>query len=403
MKHSLSFLRRASRSAMVLCGMGLAAATASAQTQFNSGSTGADLDLTYTTPGEYAFDMTKKADGVWNFTTINIAAGVKVSFTKNAANTGVIWLATGDVNIAGEINLDGANGTTDVARGNEAPGGPGGFRGGRGGRRSDVSGSSAGTPGEGPGGGAAAVGDSYAGGGQYSTAGSGGLSQPLLGGSGGGGSGSVPGLDGVNGGGGGGAILVASSTTIRVNGSIHSRGGAAAPSVCYDCGMICCLSGGGGSGGAIRLVANQIEGSGSIAAVGGGAGGGSGRIKTEAFVFGLTNLTNPVATEDRPVPISLTNRGSIRITSIAGQVVVSPGGSTASPDVIFSQAGQITVNLATTNIPQGTRLTVRVATDGQAITALSNPVDSAGNASATLTVPAGFGTIQAYAEYTVTP
>jgi hypothetical protein len=158
-------------------------------------------------------------------------------------------------------------------------------------------------------------------------------------------------------------------------------------------------------------VANQIEGNGSIAAVGGGStygtgygtGGGPGRIKTEAFVFGLTNLTNPIATEDRPVPLTLTNPGSIRITSIAGQVVLSPGGNTASPDVIFSQAGPITVNLATTNIPQGTRLTVRVATDGQVISVLSNLVNSAGNASATLTVPAGFGTIQAYAEYTVTP
>ena len=90
--------------------------------------------------------------------------------------------------------------------------------------------------------------------------------------------------------------------------------------------------------------------------------------------------------------------------SIAGQVVPTPpGGNTASPDVIFSQAGPITVNLATTNIPQGTQLTVRVATDGQAITAQSTPTDASGNASATLTVPAGFGTIQAYAEYTVTP
>jgi hypothetical protein len=31
------------------------------------------------------------------------------------------------------------------------------------------------------------------------------------------------------------------------------------------------------------------------------------------------------------------------------------------------------------------------------------PTEASGNASATLTVPAGFGTIQAYAEYTVTP
>jgi hypothetical protein len=409
MKHSLSFLRPASRSAMVLCGVALAAATASGQTVFSSGSTGADGPLAFTAPFpddppvEYFIDTSAKPDGIWNYTTIDIPARVKVSFTKNAANTGVIWLATGDVNIAGEINLDGANGTTNVARGNEAPGGPGGFRGGRGGRRSDVSGSSAGTPGEGPGGGAAGEEQSGGGGGQYGTAGSGGLSQPLLGGSGGGGSGSVSGIDGANGGGGGGATLVASSTTIRVSGSIHSRGGAAGPSVCYDCGMVCCLSGGGGSGGAIRLVANRIEGSGSIAAVG-GSGAGPGRIKTEAFDFQLfTNLTNPIATEDRPVPLSFTNPGSIRITSIAGQVVpVPPGGNTASPDVIFSEPGQITVNLATTNIPQNTKLTVRVATDGQVIKQ-DTRTDASGNASATLTVPAGFGTIQAYAEYPVTP
>jgi phage-related tail fiber protein len=80
-----------------------------------------------------------------------------------------------------------------------------------------------------------------------------------------------------------------------------------------------------------------------------------------------------------------------------------PSGDTTNPDVIFTQAGQITVNLTTTNIPQGTTLTVRVATDGEALTAQSTPTDASGNVSATLTVPAGFGTIQAYAEYTVTP
>jgi hypothetical protein len=101
--------------------------------------------------------------------------------------------------------------------------------------------------------------------------------------------------------------------------------------------------------------------------------------------------------------ISSTLRRSIRITNIAGQVVLSPGGNTASPDVIFTQAGPITVNLATTNIPQGTTLAVRVAADGPAIAAQSTPTNASGNASATLTVPAGFGTIQAYAEYTVTP
>jgi hypothetical protein len=84
-------------------------------------------------------------------------------------------------------------------------------------------------------------------------------------------------------------------------------------------------------------------------------------------------------------------------------VPLPPGGNTASPDVIFTEAGDIMVCVATTKLPQGTRLTVRIATDGPAITAPSTPTDASGNASATLTVPAGFGTIQAYAEYTVTP
>lgn len=416
MKHSLSFVEHASLSTMVLCSVALAAATASAQTQFNSGSTGADGPLTYTTPGEYTFDMTAKPDGVWNLTTINIPAGVKVSFKKNAAKTGVVWLATGDVNIAGEVNLDGADGVQNVLRGNEAPGGPGGFHGGRGARRTDVSGTGSGTSGEGPGGGAPGTtlnfcADGGAQGGVYSTTGPGGLACSPIGGSGGGGSGSVSGVDGANAGGGGGAILIASSTTITIDGSLHANGGTG---WCLDltCSIwaITTVCGGGGSGGGIRLAANRIEGSGSITALGWGGGGGgagssdAGRIRIQAFILNLTNPTNPVATEDAPLPFTLCNPGSIHVASVAGQVVpVLPGGDTSNPDVIFTQAGPITVNLATTGIPQGTTLTVRVASDGDAILADSTPTDASGNASATLTVPAGFGTIQAYAEYTVTP
>lgn len=79
------------------------------------------------------------------------------------------------------------------------------------------------------------------------------------------------------------------------------------------------------------------------------------------------------------------------------------GGAPLHARQVYRQPRPITVALATTNIPQGTPLTVRVATDGPAITAPSTPTNASGNASATLTVPAGFGTIQAYAEYTATP
>src|SRR5437870_2733465 len=54
--------------------------------------------------------VTLPADGVLNYTTINIPLGVTVTFTPNAANTPVTMLATGDVTIAGTIRVNGASG-----------------------------------------------------------------------------------------------------------------------------------------------------------------------------------------------------------------------------------------------------------------------------------------------------
>ena len=51
------------------------------------------------------------SDGILNYTTIIISAGVNVTFTSNAANTPVTMLATGDVTVNGTINLNGTNGT----------------------------------------------------------------------------------------------------------------------------------------------------------------------------------------------------------------------------------------------------------------------------------------------------
>jgi hypothetical protein len=76
-----------------------------------------------------------------------------------------------------------------------------------------------------------------------------------------------------------------------------------------------------------------------------------------------------------------------------------PDGNTNTPDVVFTAAGNITISLATTNIPVGTPLTVRITAAGQVISAQSTPTDASGNATATITVPAGVGTIQAFATY----
>src|SRR2546426_2754362 len=124
----------------------------SAQT-FSSGSTGADGALAPT--GNTTVPL--PPDGVLNFTTVNIPAGVTVTFAKNAANTPVTMLAAGDVTIAGSINISGSVG---VVGGSPSPlfnpgglGGPGGYNGGQSGSSGLTN--NGGSAGQGPGGGAA--------------------------------------------------------------------------------------------------------------------------------------------------------------------------------------------------------------------------------------------------------
>ncbi len=59
--------------------------------------------------------------------------------------------------------------------------------------------------------------------------------------------------------------------------------------------------------------------------------------------------------------------------------------------------------IASSDTIQGTKLTVRVVAAGQVVTAESPGVDASGNATATLSVPAGVGTVQAFAEYIPPP
>jgi hypothetical protein len=136
----------------------------------------------------FVFDMTGRASGVWNFTSINIPLGLNITFKKNTQNSPVTWLATENVNISGRLLLNGQDGPANDLSGSVAIGGPGGYDVGLGGVRFDVSGSYLGQGGQGPGGG---VGGDTAGeqGGHAQYAGTYGnsLIQPLVGGSGGGG------------------------------------------------------------------------------------------------------------------------------------------------------------------------------------------------------------------------
>jgi hypothetical protein len=246
------------RIALLLLLNGMLAWTGFAQ-GFSSGSTGADgaLDVGADTT------ISLPPDGILNYTTINVIAGATLSFSRNPLNTPVYLLATGDITIAGTIDVSGKEGTSSPPVG--GAGGPGGFDGGMPGFISVGPGAGYG-PGAGQGGTAWSNAPGNAGSGGYSADGSGGPSTnhgsaygspllvPLLGGSGGGGSTGSP---GVGGGGGGGAVLLASNTRILITGAIQAQGGRS-PN-----------GNGNGSGGAIRLVAPEVAGTGTLNVSGG--------------------------------------------------------------------------------------------------------------------------------------
>jgi hypothetical protein len=424
---------------MAACGLWVQPAAAQ---YFDSGSTGADGAFSAScSPTPCTVTVTLPASGKFNYTTFNVPSGVTVKYARNAANTPVTILATGNVTITGTIDVGGSvggDGALATQLGfNRGLGGPGGFDGGNGtnGLLYIVGGDGLG-PGGGGGGVFAGGGYRSGGGGGYLTAGGAGTGggaaggaaygtptlAPLIGGSGGGGGAGSFGNTGSGGGGGGGAILIASgtsgtATTITLSGSIKSKGAA---------GGIGAFStspptwGGAGSGGAVRLVAQNIAGSGSIDVSGGPSGyqspaGGFGRVRIEA-VSSTAALTFPgsppasvLSSVNQALPPTLTNNPTLTITSVGG--VSAPAtltGSYATPDFVLpSGTSTPSVVFAASNIPLATTLSIRVLglAGGVISTATSSGLSgsvASSTASATVTVPTTEGSvISATASFTV--
>src|ERR1051325_5158788 len=82
----------------------IAATTASAALAqpFDTGSTGADGALNVTSNTT----LNLPANGIFNFTTINVAAGATLTFNRNPLNTPVHLLATSNVTINGTIRSE---------------------------------------------------------------------------------------------------------------------------------------------------------------------------------------------------------------------------------------------------------------------------------------------------------
>lgn len=97
---------------------------------------------------------------------------------------------------------------------------------------------------------------------------------------------------------------------------------------------------------------------------------------------------------------------TLRIVSVDGENVAQPPtGNLQTPDVVFTAAGTVTVVVGSDNVPAGTPVRLRITSSGEIISlpaaeAPAITIGADGTASFTATVPAGLGTIQAFAEFT---
>jgi hypothetical protein len=362
-------------------------------------------------------EVTLPPDGKLNYTTVNIRSGVTVTFNNISSHDSPVYmLATGDVTIAGTIDVSGGNATTTTP----GIGGVGGYDGGYGGGHNIDGGKGCGPGGGGPG---ISGGDptDNAGGGGFGTAGySGGSSGgaggvtygnsrllPTIGGSGGGGGGGKSTIMGSFGGGGGGAIIIASSTSISITGLVDASGGDAyTKSGSYG-------GGGGGSGGAVKLIAGTITGNGWISAIGGygissGGNGGAGRIRIEADNNYRTASTDPIYTFGAPTSVFLSGMPTLSIDTIADTSAPSnPNGDYNQPDMMLpsTTTNPVTVAVSATNVPLPANVDVWVipqyGSDSSYQAALSGS-DQSSSGSANVTLSTDYSNvIMAEATFTV--
>jgi len=427
----------------------LALAFSPGATAFDSGSTGADGPFNPTVDTVVPLPD----DGVFNYESINIPAGVTVRFERNTTNTPIRLLVAGDAQIDGVIDISGQESPATGPAGDgvladdglAGIGGPGGFDGGRGGEPGDSA--FEGAQGLGPGGGFPALWQVNSGGNLAGCAGGGAgfgaagrngrLSEnpffcssttqeapggeaygndrllPLIGGSGGGGGAGGGAFAGSGGGGGGGALLIAATGTLTVNGEILANGadsgefGGAAPGG----------GGGGGAGGGIRLVATTIAGDGPIEARGGrgwtntnnpssdNGWGAVGRIRLEAENITRVAATNPPFTFDEPGPVFLSGMPSLRIIRVAG--IDAPAAPTGSADIVLpvDEPNPVEVVVAASNVPLGNTVTVTMTpVRGNAVSELTDALDGTladSTATTAIDIPEGPNTLQASVSFTV--
>lgn len=315
---------------------------------------------------------------VFKFRSVNIPAGVTVTFKNHASRAPVVWLVQQGVTIIGPgnaanaapaVGLDGASGGAGDLGSVPAEPGPGGFRGGPKGLLGDGAGLGIGG------------GRNHWAYGAATFLGAYGNPRliPLIGGSGGG-AGDAPG------GAGGGAMLIACSGSITLSGRISSNGGSV-----Y------------GTGGGIRLVATSLLGDGRLTAL----GISPGRIRIEANQVSPTITISPesIAVPPPQIPVIWppSNAPSVRITSVAAASVPTDPRAplNTGADVGIQNSGISEILVETTNFPVEGVVRVRIAQKYGGFDWANATYVGGNNAratwKATSTFTAGYTTLQARA------
>ena len=344
----------------------------------------ADGSVERLSSGSFDFDMTVRSNGLWQYDTIDIGPNTIVNFLRNDDNTPVRWLASGDVNIEGVLDLSGTlredPDLQPLPKGLGGYPGPGAFKGATGG----PVGINLRVFGDGPGGGL------YTGAAQSNDAsfddyGNAWL-YPLIGGSG---AGNVN--DNQGGGGGGGAIMIASSTEILLQGTILTEGGIQGNA-----------NSGRGSRGAVLLRANTLKALGTIYAD---------RIRLEGWTretdeleFFISRSQNK--TEGPPLlPIETgVNAPRLWIESINGAMLQDPLPSNESQlavDAEFTTNETVAIVVKGENIPESTEIILKISLEDGTVLTPESVLFTGGQAVFNLDLPDGYGAIQTIANFPV--
>lgn len=195
-----------------------------------------------------------------------------------------------------------------------------------------------------------------------------------------------------------------------LNGGITARGG---DGPAY-CGGICAGEPGGGSGGAIRLVANDVSGSGTLTATSGAYSGnvvgGHGRIRVEGNSVNLVDPGVPLFLEDLPTFI-FPPKGTPSLRAVLLEdlkmnqfpVPPDPHGVIDDPvgvDVNIATTDAVTLEIEAENVPAITTVDVRVVSvSGPTAIVTSTPLDGPDKngiltATAILTFQPGYSVVQ---------